>query len=81
MRRYTVLKVLDRPAEQSWLVAARRGTSSQWYRSVKANPHVRMYLGSHQPGEALARPLPITTTEDDGKTPAALVRFDVTAHY
>lgn len=57
-RRYVVLEVVDRPTEDSYVVAAGFGARAQWLRNVQHNPRVRIYLASHRPAPATATPLP-----------------------
>jgi deazaflavin-dependent oxidoreductase (nitroreductase family) len=58
VRRYAVVKVLRRPSEQSFLVAARDGGGSQWYLNVTANPHVRLYNRQSPAGRCRSPPTP-----------------------
>lgn len=54
-RRYVVLEVLDHPAPDRFVVASGFGPKAQWFRNIQANPHVRVYAGSHAPVSATAR--------------------------
>ncbi|WP_369830940.1 nitroreductase family deazaflavin-dependent oxidoreductase [Mycobacterium sp. NS-7484] len=56
-RRYVVLEVVDRPNPDTIIVASGFGTKAQWYRNIAADPHVRVWLGSHPPVAAIAHPL------------------------
>jgi deazaflavin-dependent oxidoreductase (nitroreductase family) len=53
-RRYVVLEIVARPAPGCYVVASGFGTSAQWYRNVRANPHVRIYVHSRRPAAATA---------------------------
>ncbi|HEX4059012.1 MAG TPA: nitroreductase family deazaflavin-dependent oxidoreductase [Galbitalea sp.] len=55
--RYVVLEVVDRPAGGGAVVVSGFGEKAQWYRNIVANPHVRLYQGSHRPVDAIARQL------------------------
>lgn len=55
MRRNVVLEVVGHPTPDSYLVASGFGEKAQWFRNVKANPHVRVYVGGHSPSSAIAR--------------------------
>lgn len=56
-RRYVVLEVTARPSPDSYIVASGFGARAQWFRNVRANPQVRVYLGSRRPVPAIARAL------------------------
>jgi deazaflavin-dependent oxidoreductase (nitroreductase family) len=56
-RRYVVLEIIDHPHPGSYVVVSGFGTKAQWYRNIRANPHVRIWLTSHRPAPATARPL------------------------
>jgi deazaflavin-dependent oxidoreductase (nitroreductase family) len=68
-RRHVVLEVVDRPEPGTYVVVSGFGEGAQWYRNVEADPHVRVYLRSHRPVAAEARPL---SAEESG---AALRRY------
>ncbi|MEE6163640.1 MULTISPECIES: nitroreductase family deazaflavin-dependent oxidoreductase [unclassified Mycolicibacterium] len=55
--RYVVLEVIDHPAPDSFVVASGFGAKAQWFRNIRANPAVRVWIGSHPPRPALARVL------------------------
>ncbi len=55
VRRYVVLEVVDHPTPDSYVVASGFGDKAQWFRNIKANPRVRVYIGSHAPAAATAR--------------------------
>ena len=44
-RRYVVLEVVERRGEDEYVVVAGLGPSSQWYRNIKAHPHVHVSVG------------------------------------
>lgn len=68
-RRYAVLEVVDHPAPDRYIVASGFGRKAQWFRNVRANPRVRVYVGSHRPRRATARVL------DQRETDSALVTY------
>lgn len=53
-RRYVVLEVVDRPAPGCLVVVSGFGGRAQWFQNVRANPRVRVYLGSRRPEPAVA---------------------------
>lgn len=55
VRRYVVLEIVAHPAGDSYVVASGFGAQAQWFRNVRANPQVRLYLGSRKPATATAR--------------------------
>lgn len=57
LRRYVVLEIVDHPAPGSYDVVSGFGRRAQWFRTVEANPRVRVYRGSRAPAAALARRL------------------------
>jgi deazaflavin-dependent oxidoreductase (nitroreductase family) len=57
MRRYVVLEVIARPAPGRYVVASGFGARAQWFRNVRADPHVRVYLGGRPPVPAAAHTL------------------------
>ncbi|OBI77020.1 nitroreductase [Mycobacterium sp. E740] len=63
LRRYVVLEVLDHPEPDTYVVASGFGTRAQWYRNVKANPNVRVSVGTKVSAPATARLL--STSEAD----------------
>ncbi|MEO7373795.1 MAG: nitroreductase family deazaflavin-dependent oxidoreductase [Terrimesophilobacter sp.] len=65
--RLAVLEIVARPAPDRYIVASAFGTRAQWFRNVRANPQVRLYLGSHRPRAAMARVL----TSDQSSTALA----------
>ena len=68
-RRYVVLEVVAHPRPGTYVVASGFGTTTQWFRNVRANPHVRIYAGCCRPAPATARLL----TSDE--TAAALTAY------
>jgi len=54
-RRRVVLEVVDHTAPGTYIVAAGFGTRAQWFRNVRADPRVRVSVGSHAPVTATAR--------------------------
>jgi len=56
-RRHVVLEVVDHPAPGSHVVVSGFGTRAQWFRNIRANPQVRVYLGSRKPASATAHRL------------------------
>lgn len=55
LRRYVVLEVIDRPEPGTYVIASGFGTRAQWFRNVRANPAVRVYVASRKPAPATAR--------------------------
>jgi deazaflavin-dependent oxidoreductase (nitroreductase family) len=55
--RYAVLEVVDHPALDTYVVASGFGRKAQWFRNIRANPRVRVYVGGHAPRRAAARVL------------------------
>jgi deazaflavin-dependent oxidoreductase (nitroreductase family) len=53
-RRYVVLEIVDHPAPGSYVVVSGFGARAQWFQNVRANPQVRVYLGSRRPAGAAA---------------------------
>ena len=68
-RRYVVLEVVAHPRPGTYVVASGFGARAQWFRNVRANPHVRVYAGGHRPAPATAR---LLTNEE---TAAALAAY------
>ncbi|MBU9764962.1 nitroreductase family deazaflavin-dependent oxidoreductase [Mycobacterium sp. TNTM28] len=56
-RRYVVLEVVSRPDPDTIVIASGFGTKAQWFRNITANPHVRVWLGSRPPVDAVAQVL------------------------
>lgn len=56
-RRHVVLEVAARPHPGTYVVVSGFGTRAQWWRNIRADPRVRVYLGSRRPAVATARPL------------------------
>ena len=59
-RRYVVLEVVARPRPGTYVVASGFGTRAQWFRNVRANPHVRVYAGGHRPRQRQHGCSPVT---------------------
>jgi deazaflavin-dependent oxidoreductase (nitroreductase family) len=55
--RYAVLEVVDHPAPDTYVVASGFGRKAQWFRNIRADPRVRVYVGSHAPRRGIARVL------------------------
>ena len=68
-QRYAVLEVVAHPRPGTYVVASGFGARAQWFRNVRANPHVRVYAGGRRPAPARARLL----TSDE--TTAALTAY------
>ncbi|OBG97831.1 nitroreductase family deazaflavin-dependent oxidoreductase [Mycobacterium sp. E3247] len=56
--RHVVLEVVGHPSPEVYLVASGFGRKAQWFRNIRADPRVRVYVGSHPPRIATARVLP-----------------------
>ncbi|WKG06262.1 nitroreductase family deazaflavin-dependent oxidoreductase [Mycolicibacterium sp. HK-90] len=56
-RRYVVLEIVDRPSPENIVIASGFGAKAQWFRNILADPHVRVWLGSHRPAPAIAHVL------------------------
>src|SRR5262249_33271940 len=54
-RRFAVLEVVARPRPGTFVIASGFGARAQWFRNVRANPDVRVYLGGRGPAAATAR--------------------------
>ncbi|WP_063131356.1 nitroreductase family deazaflavin-dependent oxidoreductase [Nocardia fusca] len=54
VRRYVVLEVVDRLDSDSYVVVSGFGTRAQWFRNVRADPRVRVWIGGRRPAEARA---------------------------
>ncbi|MFC4128277.1 nitroreductase family deazaflavin-dependent oxidoreductase [Nocardia rhizosphaerae] len=55
--RYVVLEVVDRPATGEYVLVSGFGTTAQWYRNVRADPHVRISTGRLRNAAATATPM------------------------
>ena len=60
-RRRVVLEIVGQPQPGTYIVASGFGSRAQWFRNVRADPKVRVSIGSRRPAPATARPL---TSED-----------------
>jgi deazaflavin-dependent oxidoreductase (nitroreductase family) len=67
-RRHVILEVVDHPRPATYVVASGFGARAQWFRNVRADPHVRVYIGSRPPMPATAR---LLTGEQAGAALAA----------
>ncbi|WP_280391316.1 nitroreductase family deazaflavin-dependent oxidoreductase [Nocardia brasiliensis] len=65
--RYVVLEVVNRPAPGEYIIVSGFGARAQWYRNVRANPHVRVFTGTTRNKPALAVPM----TQDESATALA----------
>jgi len=63
-RRHVVLEVVDQPSDGRYVVASGFGERSQWFRNIRANPSVRVTVGSRPPRAATARVLDPVETRD-----------------
>jgi deazaflavin-dependent oxidoreductase (nitroreductase family) len=61
--RYVVLEIIDHPAPDSYVVASGFGAKAQWFRNIRANPQVRVWVGSHSPRPASAHLLDQQSTD------------------
>ena len=55
--RYAVLEVVDTPSSGTWIVVAGFGRQAQWLLNIRADPHVRVWVGGHRPAVAIAMEL------------------------
>ncbi|NKY57106.1 nitroreductase family deazaflavin-dependent oxidoreductase [Nocardia flavorosea] len=53
-RRYVILEVIDHPDPDSYVVVSGFGARAQWFRNVRADPGVRVWIGGRRPAEAYA---------------------------
>jgi deazaflavin-dependent oxidoreductase (nitroreductase family) len=56
-RRHVVLEVIGHPRPGSYLVVSEFGVRAPWFRNLRANPRVRVWISGHRPRPAIARPL------------------------
>lgn len=56
-RRFVVLEVVDRPAENEYVVVSGFGAKAQWYRNIRANAAVRISTGTTRMAPAIATPM------------------------
>lgn len=56
-RRRVILEIVDHPRPATYVVASGFGARAQWFRNVRADPRVRVYIGSRPPMPATARVL------------------------
>ncbi|ORX08023.1 nitroreductase [Mycolicibacillus trivialis] len=57
LARHVVLEVIGHPSPRRYVVASGFGERAQWFRNVRADPRVRVTIGSHAPAPATARVL------------------------
>ncbi len=69
--RQVVLEVTDRPGPDRYVVASGLGKTSQWYRNVLADPHVKVSVGGRREVPATARAM---TPEESAQTLAEYQR-------
>jgi deazaflavin-dependent oxidoreductase (nitroreductase family) len=67
-RRYTVLEVVSRPRPAAYVIASGFGSRAQWFRNVRVDPNVRVYVGGRRPVPARAR---LLTSEETSSALAA----------
>lgn len=53
-KRYVVLEVVSRPEPGKYVVASGFGQRAQWFRNIRANSSVRVFIGGHAPRPAIA---------------------------
>ncbi|PZS13378.1 MAG: nitroreductase family deazaflavin-dependent oxidoreductase [Pseudonocardiales bacterium] len=68
-RRYVVLEVVDHPAPSRYVVVSGFGRRAQWFRNIKANPRVRVWITHRAAATAAAHQL------DDEAASRALGRY------
>jgi deazaflavin-dependent oxidoreductase (nitroreductase family) len=56
-RRHVVLEVIGHPSPDTYVVVSGFGERAQWFRNVRADPHVRVFVGSRAPAPATAEVL------------------------
>lgn len=61
--RYVVLEVADRPGPDRYVVPSGFGETAQWYRNVRADPRVRVSIGTRRAVPASARLMSIEECE------------------
>jgi deazaflavin-dependent oxidoreductase (nitroreductase family) len=54
-RRHVVLEVVSRPRPGNYVVVSGFGDRAQWFRNVRANPDVRIWISGGRPRPATAR--------------------------
>jgi deazaflavin-dependent oxidoreductase (nitroreductase family) len=57
VRRRVILEIVDHPRPATYIVASGFGARAQWFRNVRADPRVRIQVGSRPPALATARML------------------------
>jgi deazaflavin-dependent oxidoreductase (nitroreductase family) len=53
-RRFVVLEIIDHPSPDRYVVVSGFGDRAQWFRNVRANSRVRVFLGGRRPSPASA---------------------------
>jgi deazaflavin-dependent oxidoreductase (nitroreductase family) len=53
-RRFVVLEIIDHPSPGRYVVVSGFGDRAQWFRNVRANSRVRVFLGGRGPSPASA---------------------------
>ncbi|HLS78441.1 MAG TPA: nitroreductase family deazaflavin-dependent oxidoreductase [Nocardia sp.] len=71
--RHVVLEVVDHPAPDEYVIVSGFGERAQWYRNIRAQPKVRVWIGTHRGLPATATPMTDQQSRD------ALARY-VAAH-
>ena len=72
--RYAVLEVVGHPAPETYVVASGFGRKAQWFHNIRANPRVRVYVGSRAPRRATARVLDQSEADEHWPPTAAGIR-------
>lgn len=54
LQRRVVLEVIDMPSADTYVIVSGFGETSQWYRNLRADPHVRVSVGWHRNVAAVA---------------------------
>ncbi len=62
--RFVVLEVVDHPAPGEYVIVSGFGTTAQWYRNIRADPRVRLWIGTQRAIPATATPMTDTESAD-----------------
>jgi deazaflavin-dependent oxidoreductase (nitroreductase family) len=62
--RHVVLEVVRRLPDDRYVVPSGTGSGADWYRNVRRNPHVRIWVASRKGVPAVARTLGTTEARD-----------------
>ncbi|HLH58801.1 MAG TPA: nitroreductase family deazaflavin-dependent oxidoreductase [Streptosporangiaceae bacterium] len=54
-RRFAVLEIIGQPSPGGYVVSSGFGARAQWFRNIRSDPRVRVYLGSSRPAPATAQ--------------------------